>query len=68
MDDVTKNLLDALKACRDRFAFYVEHHQAKGDRAKAAENEMFVAMADSAIAGAICARSSAALRKNGIEV
>ena len=52
MSDVTKELLEALKKCRNRFALYVEHHKAKGDSVKAVENGHFVAIADEAIARA----------------
>lgn len=52
MTPTERKLLNALTACRDRFAFYVGHHLDKGDLAKAAENEMFVALANEAIAAA----------------
>lgn len=52
MTSIEQTLLDALAACRDRFAFYVGHHLDKGDLDKAAENEKFVALANNAIAAA----------------
>lgn len=52
MTDATKILLEALKKCRKRFAFYVGYHLDKSDFDKAAENEQFVKIADDAIAAA----------------
>ena len=36
----------ALTKCRDRFQYYVEHHNTKGDYDKARGNEVFVDMID----------------------
>lgn len=73
MTPTEEKLLDALIACRDRFAFYVGHHLDKGDLAKAAENEMFVALANEAIAAAghveppnFCARCGKRLVADGV--
>lgn len=52
MNDVTKDLLEALKKCRNRFAFYVEHHLNKGDSVRAEDNAQFVKLANEAIARA----------------
>ena len=73
MTPTEERLLDALIACRDRFAFYVGHHLDKGDLAKAAENEMFVALANQAINAArqseppnFCARCGKRLTPEGV--
>lgn len=51
-EPVNVRLLEALKKCRNRFAFYVEHHRAKGDSVRADDNEQFVTLANEAIARA----------------
>ena len=49
---VNARLLEALIQCRDRFAFYVEHHRAKGDSVRADDNAQFLKLADEAISAA----------------
>jgi len=51
-ESVNARILEALKKCRDQFQCYVGHHLEKGSYDKAASNEAFVGMADSAIAAA----------------
>lgn len=73
MTPTEERLLDALIACRDRFAFYVGHHLEKGDTDKAADNYKFVTLANKAMTAArqseppnFCARCGKRLTPEGV--
>ena len=42
--DLLESQQAALRKCLDRFQYYVDHHNAKGDYDKARGNEVFVEM------------------------
>ena len=46
----TEAMVDALKQCRDQFAFYAREHTAAGKLEKAATNQRFADMATEALA------------------
>lgn len=50
VEQVNPLVLDALKLCQGRFAFYVGHHTRSGNLEKAAQNQFFADLAAKAIA------------------
>lgn len=60
----TLSLIEALRVCRDRFAYYVDYHSQRGDAVKAAVNQRFVDIANAALANSKGAEEIEQLRKD----